>query len=116
MRADTESIWWLFFLFLCGYLLWSWATWFRASDEAAPKRRVIAPIAGLCLATVSTLLGSFLFIHATFGPGYAFYHPVELFCIRIGGLTALLGIAAGLAGRGKLRLAVVVISTLNLLL
>jgi hypothetical protein len=56
------------------------------------------------------------FIHATVTGGYAFYHPVELFCIRVGSLTALLGLAARLTGRGKVRLAVTVISTLNLLL
>jgi hypothetical protein len=48
--------------------------------------------------------------------GYPFYHPVELFCIRVGSLTALLGVAAALAGKGKPRLSVAVISSLNFLL
>jgi len=48
--------------------------------------------------------------------GYDFYHPVELFCIRAGGLTALLGLATALAGKGKVRFSAALISLLNLLL
>lgn len=116
MPAHMELIWWLFFLSLWGYLLWSWTIWFKSRDKTAPRWRAIAFVAGLCSATVSTILGAFLFVHATVTGGYAFYHPVELFCIRVGSLTALLGLAAGLTGRAKVRLAVTVISTLNLLL
>ena len=63
------------------------------------------------------LYGSFgVFIHATVTGGYPFYYPVELFCIRVDSLTALLGLVAALTRKGKLRLPVTVISILNLLL
>ena len=51
----------------------------------------------------------------TFTGGYPYYYPVELFYIRIGSLTALLGLVAALLGKGDLRLTVAAISTLNLL-
>jgi hypothetical protein len=70
----------------------------------------------LCLATFSTALSVFLFIHAIITGGYPFYHPVELFCIRFGFLTALLGLVASIVGKGRLRFHVATISTVNLLL
>jgi hypothetical protein len=103
MQAHIEWIWWLFFLFLCGYLVWTWTTWFKSSDKANPRWRAIALAAGLFFATVSTVLDAFLFIHAAVTGGYRFYHPVELFCIRARGLTALLGLVAALTGRGRVR-------------
>jgi hypothetical protein len=72
-------------------------------------------IAGLCLATISTVLSAFLFIHAAIVGGYPLGHPVELFCLRVGGQTALFGLIAAIAGKGKLRIPVSVISTFNLL-
>jgi hypothetical protein len=51
-----------------------------------------------------------------FQGGYSFYHPVELFCIRFGFLTALLGLVASVVGKGRLRLHVAAISTVDLLL
>jgi hypothetical protein len=66
--------------------------------------------------TVSTVLSAFLLIHAVITGGYSLCHPVESFCIGVGSLTALLGIAAALVGEGNVRLFVAVISTLNLLL
>ncbi|MEQ1354267.1 MAG: hypothetical protein ABLT11_09630 [Candidatus Acidiferrum sp.] len=73
-------------------------------------------LSGLVFATLSTVLSSFLFVHAAFTGGYPFYHPVEPLCIRYGSLTALLGILASIAGNGALRLVVAAISTLNLLI
>lgn len=73
---------------------------------------------GLCFATASTGLSAFLFVHATLTGGYPYYHPVELFCIGMGSLTALLGLVAAIRGKGKLKLrrSVAAIATLNLLL
>jgi hypothetical protein len=80
----------------------------------APKWRANAALAGLCLATFSTILAVFLFSHAVITGGYPFYHPVELFCIRYGFLTGLLGLLASIVGKGQLRPHVAAISTLNL--
>ncbi len=59
-------------------------------------------------------LAVFLFGHAVITGGYPFYHPVELFCIRYGFLTGLLGLLASIVGKGQLRPHVAAISTLNL--
>ncbi len=73
-------------------------------------------VAGLCCATISTVLDAFLYVHAVFTGGYPLFHPVELMCIRLGSLTAMLGIICALAGKGRLRLSVAIISIFNLLL
>ena len=72
-------------------------------------------VAGLCFATVPTGLDTFLYIHAVFTGGYPLFHPVELACIRLGSLTAMLGLICALAGKGRLRLSVTMISIFNLL-
>lgn len=105
----------LIFVLLCAYVAWGWVGSFRLGEKVTPKWRASTAIAGLSLATFSTVLSVFLFVHATFTGGYPFYHPVELFCIRWGSLTALLGLAASLMGKGKLRLHVAAISIVNLL-
>jgi hypothetical protein len=105
----------LIFLLLCAYVAWEWVTWFRPGKKVAPEWRGRTAFAGLCFATFSTVLSVFLFVHATLTGGYPFYHPVELFCIRFGFLTALLGLVASFVGKGKLRPHVAAISTLNLL-
>jgi hypothetical protein len=94
----------------------AWFRWLRQREKVTPKWRAGTILVGLCLATFSTALSIFLLVHAAFTGGYPFYHPVELFCIRFGGLTAILGIGASIAGKGTLRLHVAALSTLNLLL
>jgi len=106
----------LFFLSVCAYVVWEWVTWIRSKERVTPKWRGRTAIAGFCFATFSTILSVFLFVHAAFTGGYPFYHPIELFCIRVGSLTALLGIIASIASKGKLRPHIAVVSTLNLLL
>lgn len=98
------------------YVVWTWIRQLRADRGNAPKWRAVVAFFGLFCATASTVLSAFLFIHAAITGGYPFYHSVELFCIRVGGLTALLGIIAAIAGKGKVDGHVAVISTLNLLL
>jgi hypothetical protein len=73
-------------------------------------------VIGLGLVTISSTLSVFMFIHAGITGGYPFYHPVELFCIRLGTLTAIIGLVAALAGKGKPRFSVVLISAINLLI
>jgi len=105
----------LIFLLLCAYVAWEWLTWFRSGEKVIPKWRSATSLAGLCFATFSTVLSVFLFVHATFTGGYTFYHPVELFCIRFGFWSALVGLLVSIVGKGKLRLHVAAISILNLL-
>ncbi len=107
--------WSLIFLALCAYLIWLWIRLPKSVRETAPKWRVVSVAVGLLLVTASTGLSDFLFVHAAYTGGYTFYHPVELFCIRIGTLTALLGLVAALAGKGKLKIHIAAISLLNLL-
>jgi hypothetical protein len=57
----------------------------------------------------------YLYVHALYTGGYPFYHPVELMCIRWGGLTALLGIVAVSVGKGR-GVPLPIISVLNLLI
>ena len=117
MRLDFKSILWAgAFVLFWAYVVWSWVKWLRADHKNTRNWRAVATSAGLFFATISTVLGAFLFIHAVITGGYPFYHPVELFCIRVGSLTALLGIGAALAGNGNVRFSVAVISTLNFLL
>jgi hypothetical protein len=116
MHLDLRPLPSLFFLLLCSYVVWKWTAWFRSKEKETVTWRAFSVLAGLGLATASTGLSVFLFVHASITGGYSFYHPVELFCIRIGSLTALLGLVAALLGRGKLKVPVTAISTLNLLL
>ena len=111
MQLYLDPIWSVLYFLFCSYVVWTWVRWFRLED----KDRFTA-LAGLCFATASTGLSAFLFVHAIFTGGYPLYHPVELFCIFIGGLTALLGLVAALHGKGKLRLPIAAIAILNLLL
>ncbi len=98
------------------YVVWTWFRRLGADQGNIPKWRAVVASVGLFSATISTALSAFLFIHAVITGGYPFYHPVELFCIRAGSLTALLGIVAALLGKANVDAHVAVISTLNLLL
>jgi hypothetical protein len=71
---------------------------------------------GILCATISVTLRVFLYVHALYTGGYPFYHPVELRCIRWGGLAALLGIVAAIVGKGRGRIPLAVISVLNLVM
>jgi hypothetical protein len=116
MRVHLDWFWLLFFLSLAGYVIWTWITCLKSSHKGNSRRGTAFAIAGLCCASISTVLGEFLYVHATLRGGYPFYHPVELFCIRSGMLTAVLGLVSTVLGTGRVRLHVVIISTLNLLL
>jgi hypothetical protein len=107
---------WIMFSLLCVYVIRQWVRWVGPGEVVAPKWRAVITLAGLSFATFSTGLSVFLFIHAAFTGGYPFYHPVELFCIRFGSLTALVGLVSATVGKGRLRPHVAVVSTLNLLL
>jgi hypothetical protein len=108
--------WPLFFAAFCAYVFWQWLRPLKSLREAMPRWRANTALAGLCFATFSTVLSAFLYVHAFFTGGFPFYHPVELFCIRYGFLSALLGLIASLVGKGSLRPHVALASFLNLFL
>ena len=89
MPLFLNPIPWLIFLLLCVYVIRRWVKWFRPREVITPKWRAVTTVAGFSFATLSTGLSVFLFVHAAFTGGYAFYHPVELFCIRFGSLTVI---------------------------
>jgi hypothetical protein len=106
----------LFFILLSFACTWAWIRWFRQSEKLTPKWRAGVFLAALCLATFSTALSIFLFVHARLTGGYPFYHPTELFCIRYGFLTAFLGMLTSLAGKRTFRLHVAALALVNLFL
>jgi len=116
MKLYIEPVSLFLFTAFWTYIVWNWVRWLRSARGDAPRWRLALTFLGLCFATASSFLSAFLFIHAILTGGYPFYHPVELFCIRVGALTALLGLIGALLGKGKLRIPVAVMSTLNLLL
>ena len=71
---------------------------------------------GLSLVTISSILATLHYVHAVFTEGYTYYHTTEMLYVKIGVLTALAGFAAAIAGKGKVRISVTVVSMLNLLL
>src|SRR6267378_7710155 len=101
MRLYVRPIFSLVSLLFWSYVVWTWVTWLRSTERYAPKWRAATAVAGLGSATVSTVLSAFLSIRATVTGGFPFYRPVELFCIRLGSLTALLGLVAAMAGKGE---------------
>jgi hypothetical protein len=100
------------------YVVWSWYRWARSSEEVSPKWRFFTAIAGFCVATVSTALSAFIWIHSIFTGGFSLIPAsrIELFCIAAGSLTALLGLVASLLGKGRLRLPTAIASVVNLCL
>jgi hypothetical protein len=116
MKLYLRPIHLLEFLLFFGYVVWGWVGWLRSSEKVSPQWRAIIAVAGLCFATVSTVLSIFLYVHAVVTGGYPLFHPIEIFCIRLGSLTAFIGLMSAIVGKGKIRIHVAVISILNLLL
>lgn len=103
-------------LSLCVYVIWAWVRWFKLREVVASKLRARIAVAGFCFATLSVVFSVFLYVHTAFTGGYPPYHPLELFCISFGFLTALLGLVASIVGEGNLRPHLAVVSALSLLL
>lgn len=104
------------FVLFWGYVVWSWIRWLRSSEDVRARHRVFVALVGLCLASVSTLISAFLYVHAAFTGGFPLNSAIELLCINAGTLSALLGLVGAFVGAGKLRVPVFIISALNLLL
>ena len=104
------------FLLFWGYVVWVWIRWLQLAEKTTPQWRRAVALSSLLLATLSTLLSAFLFLHASFTGGDPFMSPPELFFIRLGLLSALLGLIAAVVGKGRLLHHVAIVSVLNLLL
>jgi hypothetical protein len=116
MHLHLEPISLLVNVLFLGYVAWNLVRWLRPGEKKLQTWRTATIAAGLCFATISSVLSEFLYIHAVITGGYPLFDPVELFCLRAGALAALLGLTAALVGKGKLRLSIAVISILNILL
>jgi len=103
-------------IFLLGCLAWNWVKWVRPYEKEYPTWRTVTMAAGLCFATISSIFLAVLYEHTAIAGGSIAYGQVELFCIRVGFPTALLGLVAARTGKGKVRKSVVVVSTVNLLI
>jgi hypothetical protein len=116
MPRYFSVIWTVLYLLFTAYVAWVWIRWFRLAEKVTPKWRSAVAVSSLLLATLSTLLSVFLFVHAAFTGGYPFMSPPELFFLRLGLLSGLLGLIAAIVGKGRLLHHVAIISVLNLLL
>lgn len=108
--------WFMFFLSYSAFLIWCWVAWLKSKPKVLGHWRAAVLLVGLLSATLSVTLNNYLYVHAMFTGGYPFYHPVELMCIRWGTLTALLGIVAAIASKGRGRIPLGLISVLSILL
>lgn len=101
-------------------LLWAYIAWksVKVMSHAGSLLgwRPGFTFASLVLLTITTGLDVFLLVHAGFTGGYAYYDPVEMFCLRIGSWCALVALVAAPGGMKKLRLSVSLLAVFNLLL
>jgi hypothetical protein len=97
------------------YLVWTWVRLRRMSKLDEREFVAIIGVAALSSATVSTALGTFLFIRTNPSPDYTFSsHPVELFLVQLGFVTALLGLILGWLAPRKTQFHIILLSVLNL--
>jgi hypothetical protein len=98
------------------YVAWTWVRWLRDDKTHDVTWRAAMITAGLCSATISTILAETLYLHAVFFGMYPYHDRAWLFFIRVGTPAASLGLIAALIGNGKRRLSLTGISALNLLI
>jgi hypothetical protein len=108
-------IWCVVFAAICWYLVNNWAKWLRAPERPKRTPRNVLLLFGAASASLSLALAIGLFIHAQITGGFPFYHPTLMRVLRIGFLTALFGLLAALAGKGKPRISTAVCSVFCLL-
>lgn len=104
------------FLSLLIYVFWTWKKWFSSKANNLSNWRFVASGVALLCATISTALSEFMYVHDAYTGGYPFYHPVELFCIRFGFLSASVGVLLSVTSRGMTRINILAISVVNLAL
>lgn len=102
------------------FVFWLYIVW-RSVKILSRAEKLLASkpgftFAALLCVTVTTGLAVFIGIHAAFTGGYALFHPVGMFCLRLGSFSAVLALVAAPAGVRKLRLSVSLLALINLLL
>jgi cytochrome b561 len=91
----------LLVLFL--YVVRAWLRWFRSDPRLGePQWRSRIATLGFGASTASLLIILAVAIHAVITGGLPYYHPVLMLAFRLGFLTTVLGIAAGMVGTGQL--------------
>jgi hypothetical protein len=126
MPRYFDTFWFVFYVLLCGSLFWCWFSWLSTKPNVLASWRTAALLLGFVCATISASLNTWLYVHAMYTGGYpihlAFrdgywgFHPVEQRFIQWGTLTALVGLVCSVAGVGKNRAVLGVVSLLNLLM
>jgi hypothetical protein len=114
MPPYFHTVSFIFYLLVCASLIWCWISWLKSKPSVLGKWRAATLLLGLVCATVSTVLTSWLYVHAMYTGGYAIhygfkdgysgFHPVEWRFMRWGSLTALAGIVCAAVGQGKGRI------------
>ncbi len=98
------------------YVCWIWFRWARSDGKYNYGWRSVVALIGFAIATVSSTLSAFIWVHATFTGGYSISppNPIEVFCIDAGSLTAIVALVAAVVAKGKLRIPTVIASVVNL--
>ena len=126
MPRYFDTFWFIFYLLLYGSLVWCWISWLKLKPHVLTNWRTATQLLGFVCAAISTLLNTWLYVHArytggysihfTFRDGYSGFHPIELRFMQWGSLTALVGIVCAVASTEMSRVVLAVISLLNLLM
>jgi hypothetical protein len=98
---------------MCVYVAIAWRRWVRrdAKFSNAKWRSGITTL-GFGASTVSLVVIVALAVHALITGGLPHYHPVLLFAIGLGLLSALCGIVAAIVGAGQLEVPTIACSIL----
>lgn len=104
----SELLRWLFQIVPITYVVRSWMKWSKAPANQADLRGKISFV-GFLTANVGVALSAFIFTYSFF-VDLGFYNPVEMFCIGIGLLIALVGLICACAGKGLLRVPTAILS------
>jgi hypothetical protein len=91
-----------------------WSQWNRNANKVVePRWRGALTLVGFVVSTLSLLAALGLWIHALFTGGFPLYHPILLTFLRVGFWGAVIGLLAGLVGKGQLRLPTIVCSIIS---
>ena len=106
-----------FLIALGFYVARTWVRWFRSPVKLVePRWRSVTTLFGFALTTASFLIIAALAVHAVITGGLPYYDRVLMGAMRVGILTALVGMAAAFIGTGQLENPTIAVSGLCLLI